>query len=361
MRLKRFIVILFTLALLPVAPAFAEPEPDNWIWQATGPVMSGTVTGTLSSSNDVDWYMFYVASQTQMSITIPTTPCGSDLDAYFKSASGTQIRWIEASSTRPVTWTYTTPVGTTQFFLAVDGPCNAYRVDISPAASLIAGPPLVQGSTATGEPNESPDQALGPLLPDAIYTGVRETSNDADYFYFYANAAFAITATPGTDCSGDVQLLDSNRDSITWRETDPNVYSTITYTPTAWSLFYLYLDSDCVQGSYRFSISPTAAIQSGPQPPPPPPPPPALPSPMTGLTHRKTKKTVVVYWPNIQGATTYLVRTIKGKRVSGWASVTSAWKSYKKKSIPRKKGMRVEVMPSNSAGASASQVIRIKR
>lgn len=355
MRLKRLLIVLFTLALLPVGPAFAEPEPDNWIWQATGPVTNGVVTGSVSSSNDVDWYMFYVASQTQLKITTATSPCGDYLDVYFTDATGGTIRSTEASTTVPVSMTYTTPVGTTQYFLAIDGPCNAYRIDITPTTNLIAGPALTQATTPTGEPNESADQAVGPLQGDVIYTGVTETSNDQDWFSFYANAAFAITATPGTGCDGDVALYGSKRETIDYGSTYVNRYTTITYTPTEWSLFYLDLDSDCVGGSYRFSISPASSVQAGPAPAPQPP------SPMTGLTYRKTKKTVIVYWPNIQGATSYLVRTIKGKRVSGWASVTSPWKSYKKKSIPRKKGMRVEAQPTNPVGAGPSQVIQVKR
>lgn len=356
MRFKRLIIVLLSVVLLPVGPAFAEPEPDNWIWQATGPITSGSISGTIASDNDVDWHMFYAASQTQLIITIPTTTCGAGLDVYLMDTNGDDLSWAEGSTRSPQTITYTTPIGTQRFFLAVDGPCSAYTVNLAPVTSLLTGPALPSLTVPTGEPNESADQAWGLLTGDTIYTGIQETSNDKDWFSFYANAAFAITATPSTNCSGDIALYDESREEVGWAETAVNHYRSITYTPTTWQRFFLDADSDCVNGAYRFWISPASAIQTGPQPTPPPPP-----GPMTGLSKRKTKSTVVVFWPAIPGASSYAYRTIRGKRYGGWVGTGNTWASFKKKRLPRKARLRVEVQPVNAAGAGAPQTIKIKR
>lgn len=353
MRKALMLTLSLIFGLVGTAPALAEPEPDNWIWQATGPVTSPTITGSVASSNDVDWYMFYAASQTQLSLTVQTNSCGHYLDVYLHAWDGSNLRSMEASSSKPTTVTYTTPVGVNQYFVSVDGPCaNSYRVDIAPAAGLVSGAPLPTATVPTGEPNESADQAQGPLGGDTIYTGVTETSNDEDWFFFFASSAFSVTSTSGSDCNGDVTLYDSDRDYLAYRDLYDNRYSRITYTPTSWKPFYLEVDSDCVGGAYRFSISPASAIQTGPAPAP------TAPAPMTGLTYRKTRKTVVVYWSTISGATGYQVRVRKGSKWSGWKSTANTWRSYKRKKLPRT--MRVQARATNAVGAGAVQTIKVR-
>ena len=195
-------VFILTMALvasvLGAAPASAEPEPDNWIWQATGPVTTPTITGAIASNNDYDWYMIYAASQSQLAITLQTSTCGSDHSLALYDSTGDQITYRYGSQTKPSTINNTTGIGTTRYFLRMRGSCiGSYRVDVSPAAALLGGSPMPNNTVKTGEPNENADQAQGPLSADVVYVGAGETSNDEDWFYFYANAAFNVTATSG--------------------------------------------------------------------------------------------------------------------------------------------------------------------
>ena len=363
MPIKRLFIVLFALALLPTGPAFAEPEPDNWIWQATGPITNGQFSGTIPSDNDNDWYMFYAASQTQLTITLAPNACPSYL-AFYGTNGGSRIDGTAGSTTTPRTITYTTALGTNRYFIRMyeySDSCqtDAYSVSMTPVSGLMSGPPMPTATTSTGEPNESAAQAWGPLAGDTIYTGTLETQNDVDWLYFYASAAFDLTAISSTECDGYARLRSSNEGygTISGTGYTYNSYSHLTFTPAEWKRYYLEMtgNTGC---TWRISISPASAIQSGPAPVTPAPTPPSA---MAGLTYRKTKRAVVVYWPAITGATSYQIRTIKGSKVSGWSPTTSTWKSYKKKSIPRKKGMRVEVQPLNDVGAGTSQVIRVKR
>ena len=364
MRKTLVLVLSLVVGLFGAPPAVADPEPDNWIWQAVGPVTTPTITGSVASSNDVDWYMFYAASQTQLSLTVGANPCGSDLDVYLYSSDGSYLRGMYADSRRPTTVTYTTPIGVNQYFMSVDGQCDDdYRIDIAPATGLVSGAPMPTVTVPTGEPNESADQAQGPLKGGTIYTGITETSNDEDWFYFFASSAFSVTTTAGTRCDGDVTLYDEDRDYLSSDYIEVNEYSRITYTPASWQAFYLDLDSDCVGGAYRFSISPVSAIRGGPAPAPTAPAPtapaPSAPAPMNGLTYRKTRKKVVVYWSAVPGATGYQVRVRKGSKWRAWKFTANTWKSYKRKKMP--KAMKVRARATNAVGAGATQTIRVRR
>lgn len=356
---KPFIAVIAALSLLPlgVTPAVAEPEPDGVIWQASGPVTSGQITGTIASNNDYDWYMFYAASQTQLTVTLPQLNC-SEVSVRLKDTSGSEIDYAYFSSSQPRTIKYSTGMGTNRYFLTVSGSACAtpYVVSLSPATSLVSGPGMPTATTPTGEPNEAATQAIGLLAGDTIYTGQIDTQNDEDWFTFYASAAFTIEATLATGCNGNpaVRLLNADQDEVDYLYPSLNRYSRITYTPAAWAQFFIRIHYG--QGcAYRFSISPASALQAGP------PPAPTPPAPLTGITKRKTRTTVVVYWPAIGGATGYQYRILKGRKVGPWKNTGNAWVSIKKKRIPRKKGLRVQVQPVNSVGAGGSQIIRIKR
>lgn len=80
---------------------------------------------------------------------------------------------------------------------------------------------------------------------------------------------------------------------------------------------------------------------------------------MTGLAYRKTKKTVVVYWSAISGATGYQVRMRKGSKWGAWKSTANTWKSYKRKKLP--KVTKVRARATNAVGSGAAQTIRVRR
>lgn len=356
---KPLIAVIAALSLLPLgfSPAAAEPEPDGVIWQATGPVTSGQITGTIASNNDSDWYMFYAASQTQLTVTLPQLNCSS-IVVRLRDANGAEIDSAYSSSSQPRTIKYSTGMGTNRYFLTVSGTACAtpYVVSLSPTAALVPGPGMPTATTPTGEPNEAAAQAVGLLAGDVIYTGQMDTQNDEDWFTFYASAAFTIEATLAAGCNGNpaVRLLNADQDEVDAFYPSVDRYSRISYTPERWAQFFIriHYGQGCV---YRFSISPASAIQAGP------PPAPTPPAGLTGITKRKTRTTVVVYWPAVGGATGYQYRILRGRKVGKWKSTGNAWVSIKKKRIPRKKGLRVQVQPFNSVGPGGSQIIRIKR
>lgn len=354
MRKGLILTLSLIVSLLGAAPAVAEPEPDNWIWQATGPVTSGSITGTIASNNDHDWYMLYVASQSQLTITLQASQCGYDHNIALNKSTGHQITSRDGSPHKPTTISYTTDVGTTRYFLRIKGSCiGSYRVDVSPASALLGGAPMPSNTSSTGEPNETADQAHGALTADVVYTGASQTSNDEDWFYFYANGAFDVTATSGDACNGRFALYDSERDQISSKYFYDDLFWSISHTPTSWQLFYVNLRSDCVGGAYRFSIAPASAVQAGPAPVP------TAPAPMSGLAYRKTRKTVVVYWSPVGGATGYQVRMRKGSKWRPWKTTGNTWKSYRRKKLPKVSKVRARAI--NAVGAGAAQTIRVRR
>lgn len=358
--MRKALVLTLALigSLLAAAPAAAEPEPDNWIWQATGPVTSGSITGKIASSNDDDWYMFYASSQMQLTITLMPNPCGWSLDAALHDSSGSVLDSEDFSTSVQETIKYTTEVGTHRYFLSVEGgACGTpYSITLSPASSLLWGAGMPTATAPTGEPNESAAQAIGPLLGGTIYTGAMQTQNDVDWFAFFASGPFTIEATDnGTGCYdlGDSLILrDSQQEYVAGSELDANRFSYLSYTPPAWDLYYIEID-DSTDCAYRFSISPASSIQAGPAPAP------TAPAPMSGLAYRKTRKKVVVYWSATLDATGYQIRIRKGSKWRPWKTTGNTWKSFKRKKLP--KVMKVRVRAINAVGAGAAQTIKVRR
>lgn len=361
--IRSVVIGVAALSLIAVAPAQADPEPDNWIWQARGPATSGSITGTLASNNDVDYYMFYAASQTQLSVTSLPIGCGSSLGFGLYDTNGDYLTHRSASTTKNVSMNYTTPSGTNRFFVRVYrisslSSCvgQTYRVNVGPTSALLAGPSMNSGSTPTGEPNETAEQAAGPLAADTIYSGVSETQNDQDWFYFYASGAFQVEATENAGCSSDFHLYDQDMDYLGATYAGENRYRQFTYTPDSWRRFYIKVDGDCVGAGYRFSLGPASAIQSGPAPVP------VVPGGVGALATRKTKKTVVVYWAAATGAQGYQVRKAKKRKKYGpWSGTANTWTSIKKKKIPKKRGMWIKVRAVNSVGHGTPSVRKIRR
>lgn len=358
MRKALVLTLSLIVGLLGASPAVAEPEPDDWIWQASGPVMSGSITGTIASYNDYDYYMFYAASQTQLVVTLqPWASCDFNRMVTLKDSDGVTITDAYFGS-GPRTIKYTTPVGTNRFFLLVYGTSgcgSTYNISLSPTSALLAGPAMPSATLATGEPNESAAQPQGPLSADVIYTGQIETRNDEDWFTFYASAAFSLEGTIGSGCDIDFSpklvLRDADQDSVDYFSVLSGRYRRISYSPPGWKQYFIQVIGG--QGcGYRFSLSPASAIQSGPAPTP------VAPAPMSGLTYRKTKKTVVVYWSAISGATGYQVRVRKNSTWGAWKSTANTWMSYKRSRLP--KTVKVQARAINGAGAGAAQTIKVR-
>jgi hypothetical protein len=262
--------VALALCLGAPAAALADVEPNDGITQAEGP-LAGAVTysGALSTDNDVDWYAFYVAGQTQLdiSVTVPAdSPCGGWFDeADLLDTDGQYIASAEPDVNETQHILYTTPPGTNRFLLTFDA-CNGYKYSfrLDPGSAIVSGPGIV-APAATGEPNESPDQAFGPLLGGTPYAGRIDTLNDEDWFYFYTGGAGALDVSlTGTDggCSADGTLYAASdvNESLASASADANETEHLRYTASGAGKFLVHVEDGCIGTGYQLRVDPSTAI-----------------------------------------------------------------------------------------------------
>lgn len=271
------------LALLIAAPmATADVEPNDGIVQPEGPIAGGVAyTGTRANADDDDWYVFYVASQTQLDIAFTSTgPCYAEADLL--TGDGFEIDEADASSNTTDHILYTTPIGTQRYLLVVDEGCAGatYSFRLDPGAAIVPGPGATPAQP-TSEPNENAGQAVGPLAGGTPYAGSIDTQNDEDWFYFYAAGVtpfdLAVTRSTG-GCAPEVSLYrdSSSNSSIDTVYPSANTTAHIVYTPTA-GKYVVGVTDGCPGTQYRLQLDPAAAISllapqpAAPAPPPPPP------------------------------------------------------------------------------------------
>jgi len=276
------VIVLITLgaAGISVAPASADVEPNNVISQAEGPIPGGVpIVGALPTGNDVDYYVFYAASQQQIHLTRAdlTAPSSGCLEVGMSDTNGAGI-----------TDSYTTPPGVNRYFVGVsadDTDCGAisYRFEVGPAGAITGGPALDRALVQTSEPNETPGQAQGPLSAEVNYVGAHETANDQDWFYFYVPAGthqldISTTAPVARSCSSAVRLYGSASDD-NWIDSASSGafgFGHINQTVTGPAQYFLRAGPDdtyCLGDRWQFRIeTPGAITASNPDAPPPKPP-----------------------------------------------------------------------------------------
>lgn len=279
------IVLLAGLSAAPAAQA--DVEPNDGITQVEGPLGGGvTYTGTIPTSNDRDWYFFYVQPQTQLSISLTTpgdSPCSWSYLSLLTS-DGREVSDIDAERNSTAHIRYTTPAALTRYLLVLNTSCEngRYEFRLDPGPSIVSGPGLIP-PIATPEPNESAGQAFGPLSGATPYSGTLETENDVDWFWFYTSGPYAfdlaLTGTGG--CSAYARLFpDGRANEIDDLVAGVNTISHLVYTAPG-AARYLVEVTGCEGARYRLQLDPGTAISLTPPPPPPPPPaPPAPPAPI---------------------------------------------------------------------------------
>jgi hypothetical protein len=244
---------------LPAA-AGADAEPNNALWQAEGPISGGVdVTGTLATSDDVDWYSFYAQPQQQLHLTgaADDEPDGSCIDMYDSDGQG-------------VPSDYTTPAGgVRRYFVSVGYGCSGpgYHFRIDPASAFTTGPAM-PAPVGTGEPNESRDQGSGPLAGATTYTGAIQTQNDQDWFYLYTTPGthqldIAVTGIPSSCSSTPTVRLQNGDSSSDYASPYPNRISHITRTVTGAQRLDVSVNADedaCVGDSWQFRVEPADAV-----------------------------------------------------------------------------------------------------
>lgn len=264
----QLILGLCALALAAPATAAADSEPNDGLVQAEGPLQAARdYPGALPTTNERDWYVFYVSGQQQLDIAI-TNPAGSDdFYAVLRDGDGHGIADGRIFDGEQRHFRYTTPPGTNRFFLELRGGDGVrYTLRIDPAGALVDGPAW-GSATATGEPNESLPDALGPLLGGTLYSGAIQTENDEDWFVFHTvgGRAFDVSAVDTVEGGSlRVELLDHRGDHLESIGVDGNTIEHIRRNaPNAMTRYYLKVTGD-LDTTYQLRIDPADVLTTKP-------------------------------------------------------------------------------------------------
>jgi hypothetical protein len=268
-RLVRVIgLALCALAATVLAPASgaADVEPNSSIFQPEGPVLeTGPFTGTLSSSDADDWYVFHVNGVNQLHLK----------GALAKPECGT-LRLTDRDG-KPIASDFTSSPGVHRYFvrasLNVFGPCaeTSYTFTVEPLTALVEGPGKLP-FLGTGEPNDTRDEASGPLGPNAWHFSALETVNDVDWLRFYARPGRQRVqieiAAYGSPCFGrQVNLTDANGVGIaTGVPTQDGTLARLGYSsPRAQRLFVHIAGNgteECIGAKTVLGVGPASAVYS---------------------------------------------------------------------------------------------------
>lgn len=153
--------LLAALSYVPAAQAAGEYEPNDTREAAYGPLAGGTdYTATFETDNDVDWYVFYIKTYSQMDFSATHVKENTQDNCY----AGIELldkdgKEIDSFSPGPVNQVFhlRLTMNPGRYYLAVGG-CTGdrYRFRIDPAASITT-------SRECGEAIVAKD-AVAPLL-----------------------------------------------------------------------------------------------------------------------------------------------------------------------------------------------------
>lgn len=285
-------ITLLTLLLAPTV-ALAGTEPNDGITQAEGPLSGGIAyEGTLAGWADTDAYLFYISGQQQISVEVTalSVPSYSCLQVAFGDSDNALIE--SGSVPNPETeshhlaFLYSTPPGLTRYYLELrlaegNRDCNEvtrYSVTINPAAAVAPGPATLP-PIPTAEPNDTADQAAGPLLGNVAYTGELQTSNDQDWFKFYTAPGVHHIDVAATSPDGGIEVFGPSDEPSDKPESCCSSYFEgalgfgiidrwlhETFTSSEPGVYYLELGNskNNVGAGYEFVIQPPGAITTTP-------------------------------------------------------------------------------------------------
>jgi hypothetical protein len=139
------ISILACLLFASSARASNEYEPNDTRETAFGPLEGGkSYTATFETENDVDWYVFYIKTYSQMDFTASTSCDGAwhDVSLGLMDLDGKGINGLEAGQTSETNHLRLT-LNPGRYYLQTDnlwGECTGeqYHFQINPAASVTA-------------------------------------------------------------------------------------------------------------------------------------------------------------------------------------------------------------------------------
>jgi hypothetical protein len=257
------------LAIGALAPAVAgaDAEPNNAVFAPEGPIVGGQdVAGTVSHADPDDWYLVYVEGVHQLHLTSPQGTTGYCPWITLTNSDGT-----------PIPSDYTSPSGTTAYFVHVSRPLFAncpgelsYSFRVDPAVGVVAGPGKLPVK-GIREPNETLDDAGGPLAPGAWYVSRLDTANDHDWLHFYARPGAGRVdvqaVTLGTPACTDPHLFLTNArgDEVASGAQTPGAIGHLTYDAGRGAKLFLHSmgsRAGCVGASVVWQVGPKEAVMT---------------------------------------------------------------------------------------------------
>lgn len=257
------------LAVGAIAPAVAaaDVEPNNAVFAPEGPIVGGQdIVGTVSHSDPDDWYLLQVSGVHQLHLTSPQ-PAG-DLcpSVSLTNADGT-----------PIPRDYTSPSGTTAFFVRVNRHAFAncpselsYSFRIEPAIALVSAPGKLPVK-GIREPNETLAEAGGPLVSEAWYVSRLDTANDHDWLHFYVRPGAgeidvkAVAFGPSSCTGPSLFLTDARGDELATGTQTRGVIGHLTHSAPRGAKLYLHSVGsriDCVGASVVWQVGPKDAVMT---------------------------------------------------------------------------------------------------
>ena len=279
MRHRLTYLVLSALALMAALPAFAHAsdaayEPNDGIQEAYGPLAAGTnYDGTISSSGDEDWFVFYVSGPgvfdvalTNLADSLPSY-YGDELDLRDQNGKLLNSEYADENETGHLP--YTAPAAG-RYYVVVDGSIgDDYRLRVS--GPITSGP---RPGPAQATPNGHFDlaSALGPLAGGTLYGGSIDAYEEEDWFYFYSAGAgtFDVALTNSSDelpsyYGDEISLRDQDGEVLNSASADENEIAHVVYTTPGPAKFVLRVRGS-VDDHYQLEITPAGLLTSTPPP-----------------------------------------------------------------------------------------------
>jgi hypothetical protein len=292
MRVRLLLVALCSLAGAAAVPCTAaaaptlESEPNDTVFQRTGPISTEGAEGSIATANDLDTFLVRLRPQRQVKVTYsilnrPACTASSSLAYSLRTPSGSSIDAPSGSDYLGSSQSsYSYPITTPGVF---GGPSQDYLLRFSASGTAAVGcryrftvtgsageatdaidpSPLPTYPIVTvAEPNDLDAQATGPMQADTVYAGALETSNDADLLFVPIKGGTAPTFELTAD-GGDVYTRITERGGE--RSTvslDVDRGNTDSATPAAASadLVYLVTITGDTGASWRLRVTPPLAV-----------------------------------------------------------------------------------------------------
>lgn len=269
---------LFTSAA-SAAPT-PEVEPNDNIFQMTGPIGIDGAAGSISTASDVDLFLVMLRPQRQVRLNYDVAPGGScdTVDFDFATLAGDNINgnsYVSGHEEALITTPGVFGGASIAALLTVSerwDPGCTYKFSITnttggPTDAIDTSPQPNYPVVPTAEPNDLRTQAVGPLGGDIFYTGQIDTSSDVDWVstdVLSNQTAYVELGASGS--SVDAKVYRSGSDSYnTSFSAYSNQISVGTFTTGSASRYLIELTGS-TGAKWRLRLTPSTAF--GPPPPP---------------------------------------------------------------------------------------------